>query len=57
MCIRNLSGKPVTLPSRNFIGAVSVENVIPPMLAPKTLVTDEGNLDENQEIRKKTNWM
>ena len=44
--IKNLTGKTVTLPSHTTVGTVTAVDILPLMLAPKTLVTEEGNLDD-----------
>ena len=46
VCIKNLTGMPVTLTSHATVGTVTAANILPPMLAPKTLFTEEGNLDD-----------
>ena len=43
-CIKKLTGKAVTLPSHTTVGTVTTANILWPMLAPKTLITEEGNL-------------
>ena len=47
VCIKNLTGKKtVTLASYTAVGTATAANILPPMLSPKTLVTEEGNLDD-----------
>ena len=44
VCIKNLTGKAMTLPSHTTVDTVTAAAILLPMLAPKTIVTEEGNL-------------
>ena len=46
VCIKKLTGKPVTLSSHTVAGTVTAANILSSMLAPKILVTEEANLDD-----------
>ena len=46
VCIKNLTGKLLTHPSHITVVTVTAANTQPPMLSPKTLVIEEGNLGD-----------
>ena len=51
ICIRNLSARPMTIPSKTIIGSIATANIIPPMLAPK-IKTVEENQEEGTDANK-----